>query len=150
MLTRPFLGLAVVAVFGWAASFATAQGSIVVDREYPVKDEQVRIRITDGAGNPVQGARVEVTYRPGSRVEAVSVVGSSASDGALNWTPTETGIATISAAWTGPFDVATSTSTTVSVKFESPPVDGILIMIVAGLLLVVGSAIRVVRLIREP
>lgn len=132
------------------AGDASATGEIILDRAFPTHKEQVRLRITDDAGNPVSGAVVSVTYRPGSSVSATDEIGRSSDGGVLQWTPMDAGLATITATWAGPEQDDMSSSTTVSVRFQSPPVDGILIMVIAGLVLIVGSVIRVYKLLRAP
>jgi hypothetical protein len=122
---------------------------VVLESRYPVKGEAVGIRITDTNGAPVTGATLEVTYRPGSAVQRTEEIGSSSS-GALQWTPSEAGIATITATWMDANQTEVTSATNVSIKFSAPPVNGIIIMVVAGLLLVVGSIIRVTNLIRSP
>ena len=94
---------------------------------------------------PVSGAKVAVTYRPGSSVELTEEVGTTGPGGRLVWTPTTAGIALISATWDGG-----ETSTNISVKFASVPAGGLIIMILAGLLLVGGSAVRIIRVMKSP
>ena len=126
-----------------------ATADVVIEHKYPVKGEATAIRVLDENGTPVSGAELEVTYRPGSSVARTEPIGRSAT-GAVEWTPQEAGIATITATWVGSDLAEASSTTNVSVKFRSPPIGGILIMIVAGLLLVVGSVIRVANLLRAP
>lgn len=147
---RILLGLVVSALLGWGAPGANAQGSVVVGSEFPVKGEPVHVHVTDEAGNPVGGASIVATYRPGSSVQQADSLGVSAADGAIHWTPVEAGIATITATWAGPGGSEQTSTTSVSVRFNSPPVGGLIIMVVAGLLLVVGSVIRVYNLLRVP
>ncbi len=132
----------------WGAGDAVAQGSVIVKKKFPTKGEEVRLIVMDPSGQPVAGARIEVTYRPGSSVSSVEAIGRSGQDGGIDWVPTEAGIATLTAVWTG-FDRAEMVATVdVSVRFRSPPIAGILIMIIAGLVLVVGSVIRMVNVVR--
>lgn len=134
-----------------ACSFChVAMADVILEKRYPVQDEQTRIHVTDSSGAPITGANVMVTYRPGSSVSREDVVGKSGADGALAWTPQQAGIATITATWHEGSEADITSSATVSVKFASPPAGGILIMIVAGLLLIVGSVVRVTKLIRAP
>ncbi len=132
------------------AGHADATGSVVLDKKFPTHQEQVRIQVVNDDGNPVAGADVSVTYRPGSRVSATDEIGETIEDGTLEWTPVDPGIATLTATWTEPGQTERSSSTTVSVRFRDLPIDGIFIMVVAGLLLIVGSAIRVYKLLRAP
>ncbi|MCZ6766845.1 MAG: hypothetical protein O7D32_07925 [bacterium] len=134
-----------------ACSFChVAMADVILDKRYPVQDEQTRIHVTDSSGAPVTGADVMVTYRPGSSVSREDSVGQSGMDGALAWTPQQAGIATITATWQEENETDITSSATVSVKFASPPFGGILIMTVAGLLLIVGSVVRITKLIRSP
>jgi hypothetical protein len=142
------LHIVVASLLMSAVTAAKAEAELVIENHFPVKGESVGIRVLDEAGNPVSGATVEVVYRPGSSVQKTEVVGSSTA-GSVQWTPAEAGIATITAKWAADQGEATTTAN-VSVKFSGPPLDGILIMIIAGLLLVVGSVIRVLNLLRVP
>jgi hypothetical protein len=151
-MRRPeqMLILTVIALLGPFGQNVMARGTVVVENQFPVKNEFVRIHITGDDGYPVEGANVEVTYRPGSRVQQTDHIGASAADGTIRWAPAEAGIATITATWTGPGQTERKSATSVSIKFRSPPLDGILIMIVAGVLLVVGTVIRIFALLRTP
>lgn len=135
-----------------AVSFVgvSAQGTVVVEKKFPGQGESVRIHVNGESGTPVAGATVEVTYRPGSSVERIESVGVSAVDGGLEWTPAEAGLATINATWKAADGADATGTATVSVRYTSPPITGIFIMVVAGILLVVGSIIRMFNLIRTP
>ena len=124
--------------------------TIVPDKTFPTQNEQVRLGVSDSDGNPVGGASVTVTYRPGSSVEKTDALGESDAAGAVMWTPSDAGIATVTATWSGPEQSDLSESTTVSVRFQRAPWDGIIIMIIAGLVLAVGSIVRIFRLLRSP
>jgi len=132
----------------WGAGDAAAQGSIIVKKKFPTQDEEVRLVVMDSSGRPVAGARVEVTYRPGSSVRSVEAIGRSGQDGGIAWVPTEAGIATLTAVWTDSDRSEVVAIADVSVRFRSPPIAGILVMIIAGLVLVVGSVIRMVNVVR--
>lgn len=138
------LTLAIVAVVD------SSRADIALEDKFPVQDEQTQIRVVDENGSPVEGANVEVTYRPGSSVTRTDPVGQSGSDGEIAWVPQQAGIATITATWLDAEQEEVTSSATVSVKFRAPPVDGIVIMIVAGLLLIVGSIVRITKLLRTP
>lgn len=139
--------LALVAC-GWLAD--NARADITVDQSFPVRGQEVRVQVRDAEGNPIARASIEVTYRPASRVEKVEPIGVTAEDGSIVWIPAEAGIAQITATWPGTEGSEASLSTAVSVRFASPPIIGIFIMVAAGLLLVVGSAIRMFNLLRTP
>lgn len=150
MCKQIVLGLATVCVcLAWAGSLC-AQEAVATDIPFPTQNEPVRVNVTDASGSPVAGAQVVVTYRPGSRVSREETVGQSNASGALDWTPSDAGLATITATWSGSGDTPTSATTTVSVRFQGAPLDGILIMIAAGLVLAVGSFVRIYKLLRAP
>jgi hypothetical protein len=141
--------LVLAAALVWGTGEAAAQGSVVVQERFPTKEEKIRLFVVDQTGEPVAGARVEVTYRPGSSVRRVETIGNSGQDGSIDWVPTEAGIATLEAAWRGPGRSTMVATTDVSVRFRSAPIGGILVMIIAGIVLVVGSAIRMYNVIRS-
>ena len=128
---------------------AAAAGAIILEKKFPTQKERVRIQVMDDNGSLVTGADVSVTYRPGSRVSATDSLGQTDA-GTLHWTPTDAGLATITATWQAAGQTQQSSSTTVSIRFASAPIDGLIIMIAAGLVLIVGSVIRVYKLVRAP
>jgi len=138
---RTFLALTAFLVVGVIASAASAD--VVLREQYPTQGESTDLFIQGDDGAPVAGATVSVTYRPGSSVEVTDTVGTTGPSGRLAWTPQTAGVVTVNAAWDGG-----STSTNVSVRFGRAPVAGIIIMILAGLLLVGGSIVRVLRVAR--
>jgi len=133
----------------WGAGDAAARGSVVVKKKFPTKDEEVRLIVLDPSGRPVAGAGFEVTYRPGSSVRRVETIGESGQDGGIDWVPTEAGIATLTAVWTGLDGAKMVATVDVSVRFRSPPIAGIVIMIIAGVVLVVGSVFRMYNVVRS-
>ena len=137
--------LAVISAFA-----STLQADVVLDREFPTQGEPTRVRVVNRDGNVVAGAAVSVAYRPGSAVTREEDAGETGADGSLLWTPTDAGIATVTATWEAPDGSDRTSAVTVSVKFRSVPATGILIMLVAGLLLIVGSFVRVAILLRTP
>jgi hypothetical protein len=135
-----FVALTVVA--GALASPAGAE--IVLRQKYPKQGDTAELFVQDDDGAPVAGATVTVTYRPGSSVEASDTVGTTGAGGRIAWTPTTAGIASLTASWEG-----NSSTTNVSVRFASVPPGGVIIMILAGLLLVGGSIVRITRVIKS-
>jgi hypothetical protein len=133
-----------------AWTYPLLAATIVSDKKFPTQNEQVRLVVSDSDGNPVGGASVTVTYRPGSSVEKTDTLGESDAAGVVMWKPSDAGIATVTATWSGPEQSELSESTTVSVRFQSAPWNGIIIMIIAGLVLAVGSIVRIFRLLRSP
>jgi hypothetical protein len=132
-----------------AWSYPLLASSIVADKTFPIRNEQTRLVVSDAHGTPVRGASVTVTYRPGSSVEKSYTLGESDAAGAVMWTPSDAGIATVTGTWPGPDQSQLSVSTTVSVRFHRAPWDGIIIMVIAGLVLAVGSVIRIFKLLRS-
>jgi hypothetical protein len=124
-----------------------AQGTIFLQTQFPVQKENTRIIVQTEAGNPIPGAKVTATYRPGSRVQADSEVGITNSGGTVDWIPLEAGIVSISAEFPGAGGDDIQLQTNVSVRFASTPVSGIVIMLLAGILLIGGSIVRFSRYI---
>jgi len=126
------------------------RAEIVLDTAYPVVRQHTRVLVSDDSGAPVGDAEITVTYRPGSAVEASTVVGRTGGDGAILWTPSEAGIVTISATWTDADQKEQTTSVNSSIKFDPTPITGILIMIIAGVVLIGGSIERIWSLLHSP
>jgi hypothetical protein len=131
-----------VAIFAGALA-STAGAEIVLRQKYPTQGASTELFVQDDDGAPVSGAAVTVTYRPGSSVEASDTIGTTGTGGRIAWTPSTAGIASLQASWEGG-----SSTTNVSVRFASVPRGGVLIMILAGLLLVGGSIVRITRVIK--
>jgi hypothetical protein len=132
------LAVVVVSVLAGAAS-----ADVVLREKYPTEGENTELFIQADDGTPVSGAAVTVVYRPGSSVEATEAVGTTGPSGRLAWTPQTAGIASVNAVWDGG-----DTSANVSVKFGGAPAGGLIIMVLAGLLLVGGSVVRIMRVLR--
>ncbi len=127
---------------------AVSQGTIILQTQFPVQKEKTRILVQTQSGNPIAGAKVIATYRPGSRVEADSEVGITDAGGAVDWTPEEAGIVSLSAVYPAEDGTDIQLQTNISVRFASTPLSGVLIMLLAGTLLIGGSIIRFTRYIR--
>jgi len=128
---------------------ASGDGSIVLRTQYPEQGEKTELYIQDEAGNPVSGADVSATYRPGSSVEETAPIGVTGKSGRILWFPADAGIVTLRAEWTSAEGDTVTTSANISVKFGSTPAGGIVIMLLAGLLLVGGSIVRILRVLRS-
>lgn len=108
-----------------------------VDPVYPVRGKDALIAVIH-EGQPVSGATVRVTYRPNSEVLREAEVGVTDASGHLTWSPDDAGMAELA--------VETpegSASRSVSVRFPGPPIQGILVLLMAGLILF-GGNIRLV------
>lgn len=132
-----------------SVSNAYADNSIVLRTLYPVEGERTELYVQDDKGNSVFGAEITATYRPGSSVENTSPVGITGRSGRMTWIPSAAGIVTLSATWESAAGDTVTTTTNVSVRFRSTPAGGLLIMLLAGLLLVGGSAVRILSVIRS-
>jgi hypothetical protein len=126
---------------------AAAQGSIVLRTQYPVQKQATWILVQSDDGSPVAGALVSATYRPGSNVSQLTEIGTTDRTGRVEWIPVDAGIVEITAAHPDSL-ISLQASTNTSVKFASPPISGIIIMVLAGVLLIGGSAVRFTRYIR--
>ena len=135
--------LMVAIAVGVSLLAGTVSADVVLREKYPTEGENTELFIQADDGSPVSGAAVTVTYRPGSSVEATEEVGTTGPSGRLAWTPQTAGIASVNAVWDGG-----DTSTNISVKFGGAPAGGLIIMVLAGLLLVGGSIVRITRVLR--
>jgi hypothetical protein len=148
MFRRIWLGLIVACLItAWIPGSSTA--TIVPENAFPIQNETIRLTLTDDDGNAVEGATVIVTYRPGSSVEMTEPLGITDSEGTVTWTPSSAGLATVTATWQDMEQAEQTESKTVPVRYQRAPWSGIVIMIIAGLVLAVGSVIRVFRLLRS-
>ena len=113
---------------------------LCLDQAFPRQGEPCLIRVTDGE-EPVRSARLRVTYRPNSEVETVQRLGATNAEGELVWIPEDAGIATLEAglASVGSEGEPTSLNLTVSVRFQSSPALGIVILLTAGMILFGGN-----------
>ena len=136
--------LLTAAIVGGLAAPSSAE--IILRQKYPMQGKTTEVFVQADDGAPVSGALVTVTYRPGSSVEATDTIGTTGASGRLRWTPETAGIAGINAAWAD----GGATSTNVSVRFSGVPLGGVVIMLLAGLLLVGGSAVRIARVLKSP
>ena len=144
-MTRHVRWIAALVVLAAGSALALpAAGEIVLRQKYPTQGNETQVFVQDDGGIPVSGAKVTVTYRPGSSVEETLEIGMTTAGGRLEWTPDKAGIATLNASWEGG-----TTSTNVSVKFPRTPLGGMIIMILAGLLLLGGSAVRITIVLRS-
>lgn len=127
-----------------------ARADVVSDLKFPIHGEAVRLIVTDASGNGVAGADVTATYRPASAVPHTEPVGTTGTDGYIEWTPTDAGLATVTATWTDAGGVEQTSQTALSIRYSSPPVAGILIMIIAGIVLIGGGLHRIHLVLRAP
>lgn len=115
-----------------AAPLAGAQDVVEVVPEAPVRGETVRITFSE----PVDS--VTVTYRPG----AVSAVTETFTPGAatFEFTPDRAGVVSVAGG---------GTAKSLSVRFRSAPLGGLLVMVVAGLILFGGAALSLRALLAD-
>lgn len=129
---------------------AAAAGRIDTGDQYPVVGKETIIHVRDSSGRLIEGALIDITYRPESQVEKLVSLGATNQAGIVRWTPEDAGVVTIAASWTENDSTVATGTRNVSVRFASLPVNGLAIMILAGLLLLGGSAVHFIRLLREP
>jgi len=96
----------------------------------PTRGEPVTVRATGKDGAPIVGKAVHALYLPNSKTERREQVGTTGSDGAVSWTPTAPGIATV--------EVADGGSQTVAVRFDAFPISGLVVFVLAGALIFGG------------
>jgi hypothetical protein len=114
---------------------------------YPVRDRGVHVTVTrDGA--PAAGVVVEVHYRPNSQTTSVETLPLTDEAGTTEWRPSDAGIVTLVARWPDSEEILTTRN--VAVRFGGFPGEGILVLLVAGVLLFGGAVLGFVRLLRPP
>lgn len=125
------LALAVLAVV-LAGPPAVGQSVVSVEPAIPSVGEPVRVTFSE----PVDG--VTVTYRPG----AISAVTESfgPSGAVFEFTPDRAGVVSVAAG---------EATQSLSVRFQSAPLSGLLVMIAAGLILFGGAAISMRALLSD-
>ena len=113
---------------------------------FPMRGEPTQIVVETSTGNRVSGAQVTVVYRPGSMVERCEQVGTTGTDGRLEWTPREPGIACLEAAWLDEKGTERELTRNVSIRFDGVQAGGILIAVLAGSILYGTAAFGFSRL----
>jgi hypothetical protein len=123
-------------------ALCAAKPALKVDPSYPTVGQPATVTLT-GVAEAQKGLTIKVTYRPASQTAKTDDVGEPDARGAVKWTPRSPGVTRIAAVVTGKKKpVAT---VTVSTRFASAPITGILVMLIAGLVLFgcAGWSIRV-------
>lgn len=131
----------------WIASTAMATEEIpalgLSGDAYPLINTPTQIMISHASYPDLSRFKVVVTYRANSSTSHEEVLGTPNADGYVSWTPQEAGITTLKATApaleTGTKDIIIEK--TVSVRFGSFPLTGILIFILAAGILFGGLSI---------
>lgn len=126
------------------AAETMAAVTIVTDDQYPTRGETIAVIAEDETG-PLEGAIIQVEYRPNSSTSRTETLGPTDESGMTSWTPAAAGLARLSV--TGP-DGPTGTIA-VSVRYTGFEPAGIGIMLFAGLFLFGGAAFGMGLLLRE-
>lgn len=134
------------ATLALVAMSLSAEVSIEVADTYPLFGEPVTITITDD-GVPVGSATVSAEYRPNSRTMVAEPVGTTDAFGNVEWTPSDAGLVRLTA--TAADSEEASASKAVSVRYVSFPLEGILTMLIAGIILFGGAGLGMSVLMRE-
>jgi len=126
------------------AGTAFAEMTLELSEEFPERGTPVRVSLTGMAEG--ESYKFSATYRPNSETTRVEEVGQFADGQAIMWTPLDAGITAL-----GVFDAAGESvvSKNIAVRFESPPVSGVLIFLLAGLLLFGGSTFFLRKALEE-
>jgi hypothetical protein len=145
---KPLSFLCSLLVVCFAIVPVTAWAGIDLSQAHPEANQVVTLTLTRADGTPGEGVEVKASYGPGSVLLYEDSVGITNAEGTVAWTPNEAGLVTLAAEIPGS-DGPESVSTTVSVTFGGPPVLGVLVMIIAGLILY-GGIIRGFRSLSKP
>ncbi len=118
------------------AGLATADVTIELTEDFPVRGRAVDVRVM--GGDIGETYSFSVTYRPNSETSAVEDLGGFSPEGRLSWTPVDAGITSLNVI---DDEGGTVVSRNIAVRYESPPLSGLLIFILAGILLFGGSTV---------
>ncbi|MDP8224486.1 MAG: hypothetical protein P9L99_14085 [Candidatus Lernaella stagnicola] len=133
-----------LAVFVLALTAPAWAAKIECEPEFPIRGQEVFVTLSD-VEDPTAWSFV-VTYRPNSATAQINQLGPPAADGRLRWLPTASGLVEIKAQ--GPTKDAKVT-TNIAVRFPSPPISGIIILLVAGTILFGGAGYSLSKAIRN-
>lgn len=136
--------LALILTVFLAATALHGEVRIEVEDPYPIRGDSTLVMVTDESG-PVEGAIVQVEYRPNSSTARTETLEPTDQSGTTSWAPRDPGLARLSVS--GP-EGSTGTMA-ISVRFTTFPVSGIAIMLFAGLLLFGGAGFGMSLLMRE-
>lgn len=126
-----------------AAGVAQAVQLTVADA-YPLKQHPTEIIVAEDDGTPLEGVAVYLTYRPNSMVERTDSLPPTDARGVTTWVPTDPGICTMKAFQ----DTLEIASQDVSVRFDSFPIQGIIVMVIAFVALFGGATFSLVMLFK--
>lgn len=133
-----------VAMWGLLASTVAAQVTISTEDHYPIRGEATHVIVEDGTG-PVEGALVQVEYRPNSSTARTETLDPTDESGMTAWTPADAGLARLT--MSGPD--APEGSKAVSIRYTRFAASGVAIMAFAGLFLFGGAGYGMMLLLRE-
>jgi hypothetical protein len=134
-------------------SFALSQAAMAeidVAEEHPMEGTPVEVTVTSSEGIPVANAVVTAMFRPGSEVTSENTAGTTDASGRFSWTPSQAGLVTLSAVAPSTGDDGETLSSTLSVRYSSPPPLGVLMMILSGSILYGGVIYGFRKLNDEP
>lgn len=113
-------------------------------QQAPIRGQKIVVRLT-GVEDPSQW-QLTMTYRPNSATEKTTPPTSFGADGLLRLTPQSSGIVALTAKGPGEKD---KISFNIAVRFPSPPISGIIILLFAGTILFGGAGYSLLRAIKE-
>lgn len=128
-------------------ALADQAGTIQLSEKYPEKGQPTHITL-EADDAPVAGAMVKVHYRPNSETTVTQTLGPSDTAGGVEWTPDDAGIVTLEAQREGA--EAPFATRNVAVRYRGFPAQGLMIMLLAGVLLFGGAAFGFVMLLLGP
>jgi hypothetical protein len=105
---------------------------ITVEPTKPMLGQATVVQVGDGKGQPAPAVELKAAYFPGSEVEETVTVGSTDPAGTVTWTPEHAGLVRLTAG---------EKSATISVRYPSAPLSGLIVFVVAGSILLGGIAL---------
>ncbi len=129
-----FIGLAASALTMLPGAFAEGAVTIELVEEFPLHGEAQKVTLVGAEAGRVYD--LSVTYRPNSETAEEELVGRFGEDWTISWIPRIPGITSLQVLGS---EGAVIASRNVATRFSSPPLSGILVFLLAGLLLFGGA-----------
>ena len=128
------------------SAFAAELSPIETD---PMPDIETRLKLVEGDGGPAVGYVVRARYRENAHetLRSTQELGTSDLAGEVVWVPQRSGVVVL--AWEKPGAEGTGGSQNISVVYDGFPLGAMLIALFAGLLLLGGSVLFFLQMMRE-
>ncbi|MFC2171528.1 hypothetical protein ACFLU6_02720 [Acidobacteriota bacterium] len=134
-----------IAVFLLGAVGPARGGKLGIKTGELIQGKTTAVEIRDVEGTPMADVTVEAIFRPGSKVQEKVTIGTTGSNGTIDWTPHIAGIVKLEISQqiagdpdTGGVELTKLGETTVAVTYSDIPARSIIVLILAGSILFGG------------